>query len=208
VARAAVFEAKSLVGRHLLQRKPPARGARERLLNAGCGMTLHEGWVNADFFMGFRIWRAQRRPDWMLDLRYPWACDDDYWDGIFVEHTLEHLSYTEAGIALREMRRTLKPERWVRIVVPDLGKYVAYWQDPASVDGRFRQWATGAEAISAVTQGAGHRSVWDEQLLGATLIRLGFRGVRRVSFGVGSDERIVKDHPERAWESLYFEAVK
>jgi hypothetical protein len=37
---------------------------------------------------------------------------------------------------------------------------------------------------------------------------VGFINVKEVSFGEGTDERIIKDNDNRKWESLYMEAQK
>jgi hypothetical protein len=31
-------------------------------------------------------------PEWVMDATKPWKCPDNYWDGIFTEHVLEHLA--------------------------------------------------------------------------------------------------------------------
>lgn len=81
------FEIKSFCGRLFLNSKPDVISSNNNLLNLGCGSSKFEGWINADFF----AFRSKEKPDWMLDLRYPLNCDDNVWDGVFSEHTLEHL---------------------------------------------------------------------------------------------------------------------
>ena len=102
-------------------RRPPPRIAEPRLLNLGCGPHIFEGWVNADDYAFKRALREQAfRPNWRLDLTRPWNCPADHWDGVFTEHVLEHVSYSEAISALRECLRTMKPGAWLRISVPDV----------------------------------------------------------------------------------------
>ena len=203
------WDVKSLTGRLLFQRVPPKIGLPERLLNLGCGKTRFSNFVNADFFsFGLRPKARRGKPDWMLDLRYTLPCADNYWDGIFMEHTLEHLCPRDALRLLTEINRVLKKDCWVRLSVPDLRKYVEYYLFPSKSHGEFKKWGTGAEALRALTQNWTHRSTWDCHLLTNMLRDVGFINVKEVSFGEGTDERIIKDNDNRKWESLYMEAQK
>ncbi|QSJ15833.1 methyltransferase domain-containing protein [Nostoc sp. UHCC 0702] len=205
------FELISLYGRLILRTKPKFKNNSLNLLHLGCGSTIFEDWVNADFFSNINIikfWKpyANNR-DWMLDLRYPFNCDHNVWDGVFSEHTLEHLYPNQALQLLNELYRTMKPGAWLRLTVPDLRKYVNYYCGQ-TVHEKFNQWQTGCEAIRNLTQDHIHLSVWDSELLGKYLEKVGFFNIKEVSFMQGTDELLLKDKPERAWETLYMEAQK
>lgn len=202
----ALFELRSFIGRRFMNRMPRFAGDGERFLNLGCGVSRFEGWTNADFFPDCRPWKRHSL-EWMLDLRYPLNCDDETWDGIFSEHTLEHLYPDRALALLKELRRTMKTGAWLRVTVPDLRKYVSCYVGGGSGEG-FGQWPTGCEAIRSLTQNWGHLSVWDAPLLGRFLEDAGFLAVKEVGFGEGADARLLKDSPERCWETLYMEARK
>lgn len=165
-----------------------------------------ENWVNADFFVGWKPWRTYA-VDWMIDLRYPLNCDNDVWDGVFREHTLEHLHPAHALALIKEIDRTLKPGGWFRVNVPNLKKYVDNYIGKTS-DEKFHQWPSGCEAIHALTQNWGHLSVWDPGLLGRFLREAKFPHPKEVGFREGTDTRLLKDNPERRWETLYMEAQK
>lgn len=201
------FELISLYGRIFLNKKPRLTD-NLNLLHLGCSHNKFVGWVNADFYQGVKFWKKYpNKPDWTLDLRYPLNCDSDYWDGIFTEHTLEHLLPLHVLNLLKEILRTLKPGCWLRVSVPDLGKYVDYYSGKKSHE-NFKRWPTGAEAIRSLTQNWGHLSVWDSELLGNFLHEAGFVNTRKVNFSEGTDKRIIKDNEKRRWESLYMEAQK
>ncbi len=54
---------------------------------------------------------------------------------------------------------------WIRrISVPDLSKYVDYYNDK-HVHELFKRWETSCEAIRSLTQNWGHVSVWHSKLL-------------------------------------------
>ena len=200
------FDALALFGRAFLERAPPdVPGPEGRLLNLGCGSDVREGWVNADFFR-WQFWRVPRGY-WMVDLRRPLPCADDFFDGVFCEHVLEHLAPAEARVLLGEIRRVLRPGALLRLSVPDLAKYVARYRGEAS-DPEFGQWPDGASALHSLTQGFGHRSIWDAAALEQALRAAGLTDVRRTGFREGSDSRLLGDQDVRRWESAYLEARK
>jgi hypothetical protein len=53
-----------------------------------------------------------------------------------------------------------------------------------------------------------HKSAWDGELMTNLLTEIGFRNAREVSFGEGTDARLIKDQDVKAEESLYVEAQK
>ncbi len=199
------FELMSVVGRLFLSRKPLVIASEYKLLNLGCGDSPFNGWINADFF-NVRFWKFFKSL-WMLDMRYPLRCESNYWDGIFTEHTVEHLYPTESRYLFKELYRTLKKGCWLRISVPDLRKYIDYYLG-RPVDKKFERWPGGAEALRSLTQNWGHHSVWDERLLALFLRQAGFINVKKVGFREGTDKRLLVDKEERKWESLYMEAQK
>lgn len=199
------FELASLIGRWFLQKKAPRLPSEPQLLNLGCGDRAYPDFINADFF---RI-RSEHRPKnfWMVDLRYPLPCEAGHWDGIFTEHTLEHLYPSQALALLREAYRTLKPGGWLRVVVPDLGRYVQYYNGQ-SPDPLFERWPLRAEALRNLSQRHFHLSLWDAALLDHYLRRAGFTQTAERQAGQGADARLLKDSANRQWESLYMEARK
>ncbi|CAM2060583.1 Methyltransferase domain-containing protein [Desulfovibrionales bacterium] len=199
------FEIKSRLGRLLWRRPPPLTTTGPNLLNLGCGDRFVEGWINADFFCGFRFWRSNQRPDWMWDFRFPLPCPDAVFDGIFSEHVIEHLYPHHVLALLNELRRVLKPHSWLRITVPDLSKYVAFY---ISRNAHFGEWTSGCEAIRALTQDWGHVSVWDISLLRRYLTAAGFTKIVERSFQEGDNPRLLLDDPKRVEETMYCEALK
>ncbi len=193
--------------------------ARPRFLNLGSGPRVIPGLVNVDFFGTPGI-------DFGADLRYPLRIPDASIDGIFTEHTLEHLSYGEADALLAECHRILGPGGTLRVVLPDLSPFLRSY---SSGDARwFAEWerlmftesldperarrrlASPLEAISFVTQEYGHRSSWDVPTLRAHLERAGFLDVEVTGFRQGRVPELLVDCEEqdRRFVSLYVEARK
>ena len=193
---------------HLLFRKRPPQTDGPKLLNLGCGPMKYAGWCNADDF-AFKRWFREKhfRPDWRLDITKPWRCGDDHWDGIFSQHVIEHLQYSLAVFVMEECFRTLKYGAWLRVCVPSLSKYIAFYTGREDSQ-EFARFPSRALAISFMAQMHYHKSIWDEALITAVLREIGFSQVRVVQFGEGTDKAIIQDQAGKAWESLYVEAQK
>ncbi len=82
---------------HFLLRRNPPEPKKPNLLNLGCGPHIYSGWVNADDYAPKRRLREREfKPDWTLDITRPRHCADGYWDGIFTQHVIEHVTYAQA----------------------------------------------------------------------------------------------------------------
>ncbi|HET6379287.1 MAG TPA: methyltransferase domain-containing protein [Methylocella sp.] len=202
----AIYELDGAVGALLLGRRVP-QTPEPRLLNLGCGPLIYPGWINADYCSVIRLFRQREfRPDWQLDAAKPWKAPDNYFDGIFTQHVLEHFPYRQAIFVLDECYRTLKPGAWLRVSVPDVDKFINFTVLNESYPGSYLR---RAEAISRVTQHHGHKSVWDPGLMVEVLQERGFVNVREAGFQQGADMRLAgMDQDVKRGESLYAEAQK
>lgn len=206
-----LFELKSWLGRKFIKSQLKLN-RNKNYLNLGCAGDYFEGYVNADFFYKFKFWKKYSLTrDWQLDLRYPLDCPDGVFDGIFFEHTLEHLYPDDAQNLLRELHRIMKKGSTLRVTVPDLQKYIEYYNDElkepekSEFDTRFE---SPCVAISSLTQNYFHYSVWDYEHLKISLEMAGFSDVKKSAFGKAQDKKLDLDRRERAWETLYVEAIK
>jgi predicted SAM-dependent methyltransferase len=218
VANSVIFEARAFLGR--LFARPLALDPRARnFLNLGSGPLVVPGCINIDFFGVPGI-------DYGADLRRPLKIADCTVDGIFSEHTIEHLTYAEAGRLLRECHRIMKPGGVIRIVLPDLALFIHRYSDRD--EAWFRRWeglmftespdrerakrriSTPLQAISFVTQEYGHVSAWDFPTLRFYLEDSGFRQVTQAGFMQGRCPELLvdQDAADRRFVSLYVEAVK
>jgi predicted SAM-dependent methyltransferase len=193
------------------------RDARGLLVNLGCGPHGKPGWVNVDLF-------AAPGVDCVYDCRKSLPFADGAARGIFCEHFLEHVDYTEeVPYFLAECHRVLEPGGTVRIVVPDFESYArAYasgdWtgledlralgegrEDPF-VRGRY---TTRMELLNVVfRQGFEHKYAYDFETLRVLLETFGFARIERTEFGLSLLPELALDQPARRSESLYVDAVK
>ncbi len=213
-----LFEARLKLVR-LRSRNVPTRfrDAEELLVNIGPGNSGRAGWVNVDIFEGEGV-------TCLYDCRKRLPFPDGSVRGIFTEHVVEHIDYTEeAPYFVSECHRVLEPGGTLRIVVPDAGRYLeAYcagtWEPleqlrelgPDHIDphhgGRY---ATRMELVNAIfRQGFEHKFAYDYETLRYLLCRYGFEDVRQCAFGESALDALALDQPGRAAESLYVEAVK
>lgn len=196
-----IFESKSVFGR-FFSKSPPEN--LSKFLNLGCGDNYYTGFVNADFFNGFRFWKkGKRKTDWQLDFRYPLKCSDNVWEGVFTEHVLEHLYHDEVLSLLTELKRTMKPGATIRIIVPDLQQCCEDY-----CNNRLEPSETGAIMMWGLSQNWAHKSLWDFNLMQEALVRVGFVKVRKCQFAEGELITLLKDSPHRKERSLYVEACK
>lgn len=211
------FETVAYCGR--LCSRPLILKLGKNYVNLGSGTKNVKGFINIDFFTAPGI-------DYGADLRYPLKIPNNSIDGIFCEHTLEHLTYNQADALLKESHRILKPGATIRIVVPDLSLFIMNYHENNSE--WFSKWeylmfqssrdearkkrrlASNLEAISFVTQEYGHVSCWDVKTLSTYLTNNKFKEITQCSFMQGSDEKLLIDQNEEArkFVSLYLEAMK
>lgn len=206
----AFFEFKSWLGRVFINGKPKLKSG-ENYLHLGCGSNYVDGYVNADFYR-FKFWKKDfKKIEWQLDLRYPLNCEDEVFDGIFMEHVLEHLYPDDAKRLLQELHRVLKTDSIIRITVPDIEKYVNFYiKNYETLDSEEfnKRYSTGCSAIRNTTQNYFHFSTWDFEELKGFLEKVGFKDVRKMEFGVTQNEKLNLDLKDRTWETLYVEARK
>lgn len=206
-----IFELKSWLGRSFINNKPKLKNG-ENYLNLGCGINYFNDYVNADFFYRFKFWKQDLlRREWQLDLRYPLNCKDEIFDGIFTEHTLEHLYPDDVKKLLEELYRVLKQNSTIRITVPDIEKYVNFYtgnHHEIDVEKFQKRYQTGCSSIRNITQNYFHFSAWDFEELKRHLEEVGFVDVQKMEYGITQDEKLNLDLKDRSWETLYVEAKK
>ena len=211
------FEYRSRLGRVFAG---PLRitGPSPHYINLGCGDEPSPDFINIDF------WGASGA-GYNADLRFPLRVGDGVVDGIYSEHTFEHLTYDEVDRLLSECRRIMKAGAVIRIIVPDVSLFVRKYAD--SDADWFRAWearmflkspnpernrrrlASHLQALSFVTQEYGHVSSWDAETMTRYLERNGFCDVRTTSFRSGRNPDLLQDSADEARTavSLYIEGT-
>jgi len=150
-------------------------------LHVGCGPMLLEGWINSDM-----------APDVAsgviyLDVTEPLPFPDGSLQCIYSEHVLEHVSLETTFAHFGECFRTLRPGGVVRVAMPDLQFLLDYFTGQAltlvqqsflerTVE-KFHPVVTlnsPALLLNDFVRRWGHQVIYDPQLLGDLLRRVGF----------------------------------
>ena len=203
------FEIKSFLGR-LYSSK--IRKTKKKYLQLGSGsLEQNSNIENLDFyninkknFFGLKNFFKDRNLG--HDLRYPLPYDNELFEGVFSEHTLEHLYPFEAIRLLKEIHRVLLPGGVLRITVPDLDKYINACNNEKS--DFFLQFSNNCEMIWSLTQNYAHLSVWNFEMLKIQLEKCGFSKITKAEFNKGINKELLIDKEGREPETLYIEAIK
>ena len=146
--------------------------------------------------------------DWQIDLRKKLKCNDSFFEGILIEHVLEHLNIIDVFKLLKEIKRILKPKSILRISVPDLEIYAQYYLNGKKNSEKFSMWDQNrGEAMWSLSHNFGHNCIYDYEFLKKILSLSGFTNINKKKFNHSSDQMLTIDDPGRAWESLYVEAT-
>lgn len=186
-------------------------GLQERTrLHVGCGPQIATGFVNLDY-------RWVPGVDVVWDLSRPLPFPTGRFQGVFTEHCLEHFDAQGLAAVLAELHRVLCAGGRLRVVVPSLEIHARTYlanRDPAGLNDGPAQiinrvfYSGHDEAKHSHWRNDGHHFIHDEASLAAALRTAGFTDVRHAAFGQGGDPALVLDRADRAWESLYVEAVR
>jgi predicted SAM-dependent methyltransferase len=174
-------------------------------LNAGCGPNIASGFMNLDYYWrpGILCW----------DVTQELPFENSSLQGVYSEHCLEHLSYEDAGKALREFGRVLMPNGRLRIVVPDAELYINLYVKSRSGEKVVIPYEeelpirTPLFALNHIMRDHGHLYAYDFEAMKELIKQAGFKSITRTAFGSGEDPSLLIDTPTRACESLYVEAL-
>ena len=170
-------------------RREYLRAATEPKLQIGGGWCQKEGWLNTDIM---------RLPNTMfMDATRRFPFDDGAFQYILCEHMIEHVSYENAGIMLRECHRVMRAFGVIRIITPDLramlglhattltARQQAYIDYFCAAHLPGKRCASAANVINGQMRMWGHQFVYDEETLAAAMARAGFRSIARKRLGDG-----------------------
>ncbi len=180
------------------------------LVNIGCGPFGQDGWVNLDLFPAPGVTLR-------ADCRRHLPLGDGSCRGIHIEHYLEHLEPTrDRPRLLSECHRCLEEGGVLRIVVPDMRKYIEAYVAPGwdvlntigcGGDRPQTSFRTKIEALNHVfVQDGEHYGGFDEEYLRLVLEEAGFRNVETVAWRRGNFPGGCIDREQHRTYSIYMEA--
>ena len=194
-----------------------------RKLQLGAGGNDAEGWLNTDIEPTVK--------EVYLDAtkRYPFL--DGSFQYVFSEHVIEHVPWEEGLAMLKECYRVLAKNGKMRIVTPNLTKFIQLLNGDIDAEGqrfiaaklRFHAWpetpVPAAYIFNQQVRQWGHRFLYDPATLRKSLELAGFKQISEYRIDdktdpvfqevesrtryKGSDRWVVSN-----WESMVFEAVR
>jgi len=179
---------------------------RDLCVNIGCGPNALPGWINLDAARGESI-------DVVWDLRRGLPFTSESCSAIFGEHVIEHLAKEDAEQLVRECYRALQSGGVLRLSTPDAGRFLRSYSGDGKFlrDPRFVPKAeTLMDRVNMMMREYGqHLWVYDAESLILLLRKAGFSAATEQQFEVSTHPRMRGiDSAERAFESLYVEAIK
>jgi predicted SAM-dependent methyltransferase len=177
------------------------------LLNIGAGPFGEDDWVNIDMFKFKNI-------SFTYDCRKSLPFKANSVKVIRCEHVLEHMDKKyEAKPFLHECYRVLKPGGIMRIIVPDIEKFVkAYYENKWEIAGinytPQGEWS-GADILTHIfRQGGEHKFGYDFESLEYLLKQTGFEYIKRTDYGLSDSQQLINDQQNHKMHSLYVEVTK
>jgi predicted SAM-dependent methyltransferase len=189
------------------------RGRAGLSVNFGSGGRGLSGWINID--------ARSRHADQYIscDLRRPLPFRNGQVKRIFAEHVIEHLDFRgDIPKVFAEFYRILEPDGTVRMIVPDVERYLRAYVHQSHEEFRALGWDldqlpsdiyTQMHIVNHVFHQSGeHLFGWDYQTLEWALKEAGFGKVLRQSYKISRDAELAIDQANHAPYSLYVEAIK
>lgn len=155
----------------------------EPKLQVGGGWHRLEGWLNADIDLipGVMLMDATKE--------FPFASESMQF--VYSEHMIEHISFEQGALMLKECYRVLRKGGAIRVTTPDLAALVSLYQPALSdLQRRYLSWFCETfvpnqgppEAVAALNAHFrlwGHQFLYDEATLTKALHTAGFHSVQR-----------------------------
>lgn len=181
-------------------------------LNIGCGPFGQDGWVNVDLM-------DLKNVSFTYDARKSLPFKNQTVDRIRVEHFFEHLDKSfEVPSFLEECKRVMKEGAVLRIVVPDIEKFIAaYYKNDEGLWNNLgyqtNKLPVGFDTKIAILnhifrQNGEHKYAYDFEGLNYVLLAHGFKNIIRQQYRESLDEQLKDDQANHSNHSLYVDCIK
>lgn len=181
-------------------------------LNIGCGPFGQDGWVNVDLM-------NLRNVSFTYDSRKHLPFNNETVERIRVEHFFEHLDKSfEVPFFLEECKRVMKEGAVLRVVVPDIEKFIiAYYKNDKDlwnslgydVDALPKGFDSKIAILNHIfRQNGEHKYAYDYEGLNYLLLKHGFKNITKQQYRESLDEQLKDDQENHSNHSLYVDCVK
>jgi len=200
-------------------------------VNYGCGNNAPEEWTNFDasYTLIFeRLFPFKKQRIFPANVKYGnivkgLPIKDNSCNGVYCSHVLEHLSFFDFIVALKNTYRILKKAGIFRIIMPDLEDYINIYIKQ-KVDGEklaaqmfIEQTLLGVkkrpksvfDIVKNYYGNSKHLWLWDKEATIYYLKKYGFKNINEVYYGEYSDDMFSKvDIKSRYNNSFCLEMTK
>jgi predicted SAM-dependent methyltransferase len=181
-------------------------------LNIGCGPFGQDGWVNVDLM-------NLRNVSFTYDSRKHLPFNNETVERIRVEHFFEHLDKSfEVPFFLEECKRVMKEGAVLRVVVPDIEKFIiAYYKNDKDlwnslgydVDALPKGFDSKIAILNHIfRQNGEHKYAYDYEGLNYLLLKHGFKNITKQQYRESLDEQLKDDQENHSNHSLYVDCIK
>jgi len=160
-------------------------------LQIGAGPTTLDGWLGTDL-------APQSDHLVYLDATKRFPFEDNTLDYIYSEHMIEHISWPQGLLMLKECQRVMKPGGRIRIATPDLEVIIGlYRRSREPQEEKYIKWITDnfldihvykpSFVINNAFHNWGHQFLYDGDLLEMAMQYAGFTDIQRYLPGESND---------------------
>jgi predicted SAM-dependent methyltransferase len=165
-----------------------------RKLQMGAGSADYPGWLNTDI--------EPYQEEVYMDAAKRFPLPDGSFHYIFAEQVIEHLTYEEGLAMLRECHRVLAPGGKIRLATPNLLKYFALFQEPATEEVKryiadklkYDNWPQTSRPAATILnlefRSFGHQFLYDPATLSDSLAKTGFQTITQFHPGESDDPQL------------------
>lgn len=181
-------------------------------LHIGCGTNFKETWINIDNNSDANIARLDLNWDLSKGIPFP----NGSVDFIYHEHFIEHLSFEEGRVFLKECHRVLKKGGVTRIACPDLDDLITdylndTWREKDWVTTYKYEWIPSRAYMLNICLNQtpwGHKYVYNKEDLVAQLRAANFDSANISECEVNTSAFQELAGAETRADSMIFEAIK
>lgn len=165
-----------------------------RKLQIGAGGADYPDWLNTDI--------EPSQKEVYLDATRHFPLPDGSIQYIFGEHVIEHLTYEQGLAMLRECHRVLAPGGKIRLATPNLLRYFALFQEPATEEAKryldkkpkWHAWPQTSRPAAIILnlefRSFGHQFLYDPATLSDSLAKTGFQMITQFQPGESDDPQL------------------
>jgi predicted SAM-dependent methyltransferase len=169
-------------------------------LHLGAGRNLLPGWTNTDNHMIVQKHQSLlQRTTQHLDITKKFDLESNFFDYIFTEHVIEHISYHDGVNMLTESYRVLKPGGRIRISTPDLEFLIQMYLEKNKLMEEYIKFSaerynlpgdTDTFIINNFVREWGHEFIYDKKTMISLLERIGFKDIKMYNIRESDDEHL------------------